>query len=55
LQNFVLTRHSSTGYNHSTVQWYCYRWHTSHHAAATRGSHIHVACRSICEWDQEFW
>jgi len=27
-------------YNHSTVQWYCYRRRTSHHAAATRGSHI---------------
>ena len=32
----------------------CYRRHTSHHAAATRGSHIHVACRSICDRDQEF-
>ena len=28
--------------------------HTSHHAAATRGSHIHVACRSVCDRDQEF-
>jgi len=45
----------ATGYNHSTVQWYCYRWHTSQHAAATRGSHIHVACRSVCDRDQEFW
>ena len=26
----------------------------SHHAAATRGSHIHVACRSVCDRDQEF-
>jgi len=28
---------------------------TSHHAAATRGSHMHVACRSVCYWNQEFW
>jgi len=27
---------------------------TSHHIAATRGSHIHVACRSVCDRDQEF-
>jgi len=26
----------------------------SHHAAATRGSHIHVACRRVCDRDQEF-
>jgi len=32
-----------------------YRRHTSHHAATTRGSHIHVACRSVCDRDQEFW
>ena len=44
-----------TGYNRSNVQWYCYRRHTSHHAAATRGSRIHVACRSVCDWDKEFW
>jgi len=46
---------SSTEYNHSTVQWYCYRRHTSHHAVATRSSHIHIACRSVCDWNQEFW
>ena len=23
--------------------------------ATTRGSHIHVACRSVCDWDQESW
>jgi len=45
----------STGCNHSTLQWYCYRRHTSHHATATRGSHIYVACRSVCDQDQEFW
>jgi len=26
-----------------------YHWHCS------RGSHIHVACRSVCDWDQESW
>ena len=24
-------------------------------SSATRVSHIHVACRSVCDWDQEFW
>jgi len=31
------------------VQWYCYGQHTSHHAAAARGSHIYVTCRSVCD------
>ena len=55
LAKFIFNENSTgTGYNHSTVQCY-YRRHASHHAAATRGSHIHVACRSVCDRDQEFW
>ena len=26
----------------------------NHHVAVTMGSHIHVACRSVCDRDQEF-
>ena len=37
-------------YNRSTMQlWYCYKQHTSHHAAATLQSTQHVNKLAVCK------
>ena len=45
LQTGPFPFHSTTGFH--------YQLHTESRKA--RGSHLYVACWSICNWDQDFW